>query len=318
MISVKKTRTELHDVRQQVGEHHAQRRRALRDRRLDELLLAQRQHLPAQRPADVRDQHVGDDEQRNPETAALDVDAEVMKAVDRERRAERDAEQHDRERVEEIEEARDHEVDPAAEVPGGERKDHREEDADRRRADSDEERVAAPVQEPHRDVAAEAVGAEHEVAAGAEPRRPDRDRRDELALDDAALRDDVHRLAVDLDRVEDVLVVRAGVRDVMRVERRRRTDRDDEDEDGEREEREVVAAQPPPGEVPRAAAANRRRLRSGKLGRGVERELAFSPLDHSPPSRSRCGGGAGMRRPHQVRGPTTCDRSSRSRTGSSR
>src|SRR5882757_3838783 len=122
----------------------------------------------------------------------------MVEAVDRERRAERDAEQHDRERVEEIEETRDHEVDPAAEVTGGEREDHGKEDADRRRPDPDKERVASAIEEPHGNVPAEAVGAEDEVAVRGEPRRADRDRCDELALDDAALRDDVHGMAVDL------------------------------------------------------------------------------------------------------------------------
>ena len=98
-------------------------------------------------------------------------------AVDGERGPERDPEQHDREGVEEVEEARDHEVDPAAEVAGQEREQDREEDADRRRADADDQRVAAAVEQAHRDVAPERVRAEHVAAAGAAPRRADRDRR---------------------------------------------------------------------------------------------------------------------------------------------
>src|SRR5205814_249828 len=104
-------------------------------------------------------------------------------------------------------------------------------------------------------------------------------------LDDAALRDDVQRVAVDLDRVENVLVVRARVSDVVRIERRCSANADDQDEDREREEREVVAAEAPPGEVPRAAATNRLRLGRSELRCRVEGEFAFSPLDHSPPSR---------------------------------
>ena len=132
------------------------------------------------------------------------------------------------------------------------------------------------------------------MAAGAEPRRADRGRRERACRSiDAADRDDVLHVTVDLDRVEDVLRVRASVRNVMRIKRRRRADRDDENEDEEGEEREVITAQPPPGEVPRASAANRPRLYSSKLCSGIERELAFSPLDHSRASRG-CGGGAGQ------------------------
>jgi len=52
-----------------------------------------------------------------------------MEAVDRERRPESDAEQYDRERVEEVEEPGDYEVDPAAEVTGNQGEGNGEEDA---------------------------------------------------------------------------------------------------------------------------------------------------------------------------------------------
>ena len=75
MISVKKTSSEL----AMFGSSSLNMTRSglapCDDRRLDELLLAQRQDLAAQRTPDVRDQHVRDDERRDPEAAALDVDA---------------------------------------------------------------------------------------------------------------------------------------------------------------------------------------------------------------------------------------------------
>ena len=47
------------EVGQELAEHHPQRPGALGDRRLDELFLAQRQHLAADRP-----RHVGDRRRR--------------------------------------------------------------------------------------------------------------------------------------------------------------------------------------------------------------------------------------------------------------
>src|SRR5437763_1340891 len=81
------------DVRQQFIEHRAPRARSLRRRGFDELLLAQRQDLAAQRPADVGNQYDGDHERWDPEAARLDVDAEVVEAVDRESGSERDRKQ---------------------------------------------------------------------------------------------------------------------------------------------------------------------------------------------------------------------------------
>src|SRR5581483_3609319 len=118
-----------------------------------------------------------------------------------------------------------------------------------------------------------------------EPLRADRRGCLELAVDDTAGRDDVELLAVHGDRVEHVLVVRPRVRDVMRVERRQDAREHDQQEQGERGEGEVIPPQPPPREVPGAAAADRRAaaLHRGQLGGRVEGELALSPLRHSPP-----------------------------------
>ena len=53
--------------------------------------------------------------------ARFDVDAEVVEAVDGERRAERDREQDHREGPDQVEEARDEPVGPAAEVAADQR-----------------------------------------------------------------------------------------------------------------------------------------------------------------------------------------------------
>src|SRR5215212_3381342 len=74
------------DVREDLGEHDPRCARALSDRGLYELLLAQREDLAAKRPADVRDQDVRDHERRDPQAARLDVQPEMVEAVDRERR----------------------------------------------------------------------------------------------------------------------------------------------------------------------------------------------------------------------------------------
>src|SRR6266540_1831054 len=98
------------NVRKDLREHDARRARALGDRRFDELLLAEREDLAAQRPPDVRDQDVRDDERRNPEAPRLDVEPEVVEAVDRQCGTERDREQDDGEGPDQVEEARDRPV----------------------------------------------------------------------------------------------------------------------------------------------------------------------------------------------------------------
>ena len=54
------------------------------------------------------------------------VDRPDVQAAERERHAERDAEQQDRERPQDVEAARDDRVGPAAEVAGEQAEDHRE------------------------------------------------------------------------------------------------------------------------------------------------------------------------------------------------
>src|SRR5207237_4879854 len=91
--------------------------------------------------------------------------------------------------------------------------------------DSDLERVDAAVAQTDGDVAAVQVRAEDELAAGGEPLRSDRipgraeDRLAVRALRDPALREDVDLLPVPRERVRDVVVVRTGMRHVVRIDR---------------------------------------------------------------------------------------------------
>ena len=62
-------------VGQQLAEHDPQRAGALGDRGLDELLLAQRQHLAADRSRHVGHVDEADDQDRDPERAAREIDS---------------------------------------------------------------------------------------------------------------------------------------------------------------------------------------------------------------------------------------------------
>src|SRR5215210_3875155 len=104
------------DVRQELAEHDPRRAGSLSSRRLDELLLTEREDLAAERTPDVGNENVRDDERRNPEAPTLEVDPEVMVAVSRDRGPERDRKQQDRKLPDEVEEAGDDPVDPTAEI----------------------------------------------------------------------------------------------------------------------------------------------------------------------------------------------------------
>ena len=131
---------------------------------------------------------------------------------------------------------------------------HPEQGREQRRADPDHQRVAAAVEQPDHVVAAVAVGAEEELAL---PGRADRH---------PVEADHVDRLAVLLDRVGEVVLVRRRVGDVLRPQRRRDAGRDQEQEEDAEDEPGLVAAQPPPGELPRARSG--RSLFAGLLEAG--------------------------------------------------
>ena len=90
MLRVKKTMIVDQQVGQQLAEHHPQRAGALGDGRLDELFLAQGQHLAAERPRHVGDVDDADDQDRDPDRAAGDRDRPDLQPADRQRGPERD------------------------------------------------------------------------------------------------------------------------------------------------------------------------------------------------------------------------------------
>ena len=195
-------------VRQQLAEHHPQRAGALGDRRLDELFLAQRKHLAAQRPRHVGDVDDADDQRRDPDRGPGDRDRPDLEPADRQRGSERDPEQQHGEGPDDVEDAGDHGIDPAAVVAGHKPEHDREQRGDQRRDQADEQRGPPSVHQPDHLVAPEApVGAEEELAAGLEP-----DGADRLPVGG----DDVALFAVDGDLFEGVGVVRPGFGDVSR------------------------------------------------------------------------------------------------------
>ena len=106
------------DVREDVLAEQPRPRRAEADRRLDELAPAQRQHLAAHRPRDVRDVDDADDRDRERDAPRPDPHrAEHEILVDQDHR-EADGEEVDGERPDDLEDARDHAVGDAAEEAG--------------------------------------------------------------------------------------------------------------------------------------------------------------------------------------------------------
>ena len=92
-ISGKKTISVDARFGQDLREHDPHVPRALRARSLDELLLAQGEHLAADRPRHVGHVDDRDDQDRDQLSIALDRDRPEVDARERERGAERDAEQ---------------------------------------------------------------------------------------------------------------------------------------------------------------------------------------------------------------------------------
>ena len=105
------------------------------------------------------------------------------------------------------------------------RQQHCDEGCDR----ADLERIAPAVEQPHGDIAAVGVGAEQEAPF---PGRTDRH---------ASGGDDIDLLAANVHRLGDVVVVGAGVGDVVRVHRRQQAQRDDHHEQCPGRERDSVA-----------------------------------------------------------------------------
>ena len=82
---------------------------------LDELALPQRQDLAPHRPADVRDVDDPDDEDREQEAPRFEAERPERQAAREQDGREADREQVDREGPDDVEQARQHAVDDAAE-----------------------------------------------------------------------------------------------------------------------------------------------------------------------------------------------------------
>src|SRR6266542_266041 len=278
------------EVGDDLPEHDPEGACSLRDRRLDELLFAEREDLAAHGPRHVRDQDDPDDQRRDPETLPVDRREPERKPSELQRRAQRDREQEDRERPDHVEDPRQDPVDPAPVVAGEQCEHRREEDREDRRPDPDLERVDAAVEEADGDVPAVQVRAEDKLATRREPLRPDgiaggnEDRLTVRAFRDSALRKNVHLLPVLRKGVGDVVRVRTRVGDVVRVDRRKPTADEDQEEEEEEGKRDIVPPEAPPGKRPRAAAHD---LGAALLGRehrrGVERELRRVRGGHRAP-----------------------------------
>ncbi len=159
-----------HDVRQELARHHPQRPRPVRDRGLHELLAPQREHLAADRPGDVGHEDDGDDHDRDPDRRRRDVQGTELESADLERGRERDREQVDRERPDDVERARDERIGRSSERACDEREHERQRDAEERRRDTDQQRRTPSVQHAHEQVPTVRIGAE-QVAGRAVPAR---------------------------------------------------------------------------------------------------------------------------------------------------
>ena len=211
----------------------------------------------------------------------------MVKTIDLQGTSECNREQQHRERPDQVEEAADDPVDPAAEVPREQGEDDGDEGADQRRADADLERVEPAVEHSHRNVPAVDVGAEHVLPSRVPPLRAEDLHRLDHELPGVgvvvrAAADDRRQLPVHHDLLVDVRRRRSGMGHVARVERRGRAHDQDQDEDAERDEGDVVAAEAAPGEVPRAAPDDRDLvLLGGEGGSAVEGEFSCR-LGHLP------------------------------------
>ena len=147
-------------------------------RRLDELLLAQRQHLAADDPRHVgpareRD-HEDDDAEAGLDQAAETAGAAAARLAERAGGGEAGREQQVGDREQDVDAAGDERVDPAAVVAGEEAGDDAEEGREEGRDEGDDQRDAGAVDGPAEDVAAELVDAEPVLGRGPGRRREER------------------------------------------------------------------------------------------------------------------------------------------------
>jgi hypothetical protein len=237
-----------HRVREQLEQHQPGWPDPGRTRRLDEGLGAKRHHLSAQRAGDVRHVDQADHHDRDQLRPGVDRDRTDLCSADADGRAQEHAEQQRGERPEQIEQSADQGVGTAAQVAGGKRKRHGEEQGQEHGAGPDHQCGACAVQEADRQVAPVLVRAEQ---VGPVPGRPDR-----YSLQ----RDDVRGLSVDDRLVGQVVLRRRRVGDLAGVQRGGQDREDDEREHRPEHQSRAVAAEAAEGRRPRTPG--RRRVRS--------------------------------------------------------
>ncbi len=144
------------EVREHVDGHDPQPAGAERAGGLDELTLAQRDHLAAHDPGDRAPGEQDDHDDRDSEPGT-------------DERHEGDGEQQERQAQRGVDQPRQDSVDPAAEEAGGEPDGGADTDGDDRRHGADDDRDAGAVRQTDEQVTTELIGTEPELGA-----RPDR------------------------------------------------------------------------------------------------------------------------------------------------
>ncbi len=226
-----------------------------RDRRLDELARAKREHDRAHEPRRIEPGERRD-HQRDGEHALLeDAECDVLEPAPERAGAEQDEEEQDGERHHQLGQARDRGIDDPTGEPGEQAEQRADDDRQHRRREGDLERDLAAVEEAQEEVAAErAVGSQDQQG-----RRPARlhlaDVGDVLGHLDVRgrrhARPEPRRLEPDVDRVRERVVravsERAG--EERPADEAREHDRDQADPacGGE-----AVSPEAPPDESPRA------------------------------------------------------------------
>ena len=225
-------------------------------RGLDELLLAQREHLRPHDPRRVEPAEEAEDEHERDHPLGEDPEGDVVQPRPH-RRAQSDDEEQRREDHRQFDHAGDRGVDPAAVVA----RDCAEEDADQhdpdRRQDGDLERNPRAVEQAQELVVAELpVGAEDVELGPLRVAHAAARRRRESRARDVAQRAD-RELAEAAQAGAQVEVVRAVTQEVGGYGAARDRDEDEEDDEAAAEDRDLVAAEAAPDLLPVTAGANR-------------------------------------------------------------
>ena len=234
-----------HQMRQDVAGEDAPVAAAGEPRRVDELLLADAEHLAVDHARHRRPVDDADDEDQDPDARFEDAH-------------QRHGQEDDGERHHHVGRAHQEGLDPPSEVAGGEAEDHAEDEREAVGEHADHEAHAGAVHEPAEQVAAERVGAQPELAGGA----------------------DGHALH------GEALVVLLG-RVVRGDPGRQQGDEDEADDDDDADHRELVAPEAAPDLAPERAVLDEQRVGAPHAGgtdgradlRGAGRARAESEVD---------------------------------------